>query len=108
MRGLRELDGGLGIVMIAKKADLDDAVRAMQAGVLDYFVGKMDTALATRLEQAVGAGPAAAVRAQHVRSGCAGVCRDVNAHIPRGPVSEPARSIPNWAGWNASTRSVGC
>ncbi|MCC7387234.1 MAG: response regulator [Phycisphaerales bacterium] len=94
VRGLRELDGGLGIVMIAKKADLDDAVRAMQAGVLDYFVGKMDTAaLATRLEQAVAR--ARQQRTEQQRSErLRRVCRDVNAHIPRGPVREPALETP--------------
>ncbi len=55
VRGLRELDGGLGIIMLARKADLDDAVNAMQVGVLDYIVGKIDTTvLSARVEQAVG------------------------------------------------------
>lgn len=95
VRGLRELDGGLGIVMLARKADLDDAVRAMQAGVLDYFVGKIDTAaLASRVEQAVAR--ARQQRTEQQRSErLRRVCRDVNAHIPKGPVSEPALESPD-------------
>lgn len=94
VRGLRELDGGLGIVMLAKKADLDDAVRAMQAGVLDYFIGKVDTtALASRVERAVAR--ARQQRSEQQRSErLRRVCRDVNAHIPKGPVSEPALETP--------------
>lgn len=94
VRGLRELDGGLGIVMLARKADLDDAVRAMQAGVLDFFVGKLDTAaLATRVEQAVAR--ARQHRTEQQRSErLRRVCRDVNAHIPKGPVKEPALETP--------------
>ncbi|QKK07215.1 MAG: response regulator [Planctomycetota bacterium] len=61
VRGLRELDAGLGVVMVAKKANLDDAVCAMRAGVLDFVVGTIDTAaLTARVESAVD-------RARHER-----------------------------------------
>ncbi|MFG0260683.1 MAG: response regulator [Phycisphaerales bacterium JB041] len=54
VRGLRELDAGLGVVMVAKKANLDDAVCAMRAGVLDFVVGTLETAaLTARVESAV-------------------------------------------------------
>ncbi len=94
VRGLRELDGALGIIMLARKAELDDAVRAMQAGVLDFFIGKVDTAaLATRVEVAVARARQHRTeqqRAERLRR----VCRDVNAHIPRGPHAEPALDTP--------------
>lgn len=54
VRGMRELDGGLGVMMLAKKANLDDAVGAMREGVLDFVIGSIDTAaLTARVEHAV-------------------------------------------------------
>ncbi|MBK7406380.1 MAG: response regulator [Phycisphaerales bacterium] len=79
VRGLHELDGGLGVVMLAKKADLDDAVQAMQAGVLDYLVGSMEGAvLTTRIEQAVTRARQIRTQQQRVER-LRRVCRDVNA-----------------------------
>lgn len=61
VRGLRELDAGLGVVMIAKKANLDDTVCAMREGVLDFVIGAVDTAaLTARIEKAIA-------RARHDR-----------------------------------------
>jgi DNA-binding response OmpR family regulator len=81
VRGLLELDGGLGIVMLARKAELDDTVLAMREGVLDYFVGKTETnALTARVEQAVTR--ARQTRNEQQRSErLRRVCRDVNADI---------------------------
>ncbi|MDQ7012847.1 MAG: response regulator [Planctomycetota bacterium] len=54
VRSLHELDGGLGVVMLARKASLDDAVCAMREGVLDFVVGTIDTAaLTARVERAI-------------------------------------------------------
>lgn len=54
VRGLRELDGGLGVVMLARRANLEDTVGAMREGVLDFVIGAIETAaLAERVEQAV-------------------------------------------------------
>lgn len=54
VRGLRELDSALGVVMLARKANLDDAVSAMREGVLDFVIGPIETgALAERVEQAL-------------------------------------------------------
>ena len=85
VRGLLELDGGLGIVMLAQRADLDDTVLAMREGVLDYFVGRVETgALASRVEQAVTR--ARRTRNEQQRSErLRRVCRDVNA----APLPEP-------------------
>ena len=79
VRSLRELDGGLGVVMLAKKAELNDAVLAMQSGVLDYFVGAMEGALlTTRIEQAIARARQIRTQQQRVER-LRRVCRDVNA-----------------------------
>lgn len=55
VRSLHELDRGLGVVMLARKANLDDAVCAMREGVLDYVIGAVDTAALTeRIDNAIG------------------------------------------------------
>lgn len=54
VRGLVELDESLGILMLSRGADLDDAVAAMRLGVLDFLVGRMDAAkMVARVEEAV-------------------------------------------------------
>ncbi|VAX37023.1 hypothetical protein MNBD_PLANCTO03-1328 [hydrothermal vent metagenome] len=92
VRGLRELDGGLGIIMLARKADLEDAVNAMQVGVLDYIVGKIETpVLAARIEQAVGRARQLRneqQRSERLRRVCRGI--DVNHH----PAGTPEENIP--------------
>lgn len=95
VRGLRELDGGLGIIMLARKADLDDAVNAMQVGVLDYIVGKIETTvLAARVEQAVDRARKLRneqQRSERLRRVCRGV--DVNHH----PVGTHEEDAPDMA-----------
>ncbi len=79
VRGMLELDGGLGVVMLARKADMDDAVGAMREGVLDYLVGRLDgAALALRVEHAVGRARRARAQQQRVER-LKRVCRDINS-----------------------------
>ena len=78
LRNLRELDESLGFVLTARKANINDAVQAMQQGVLDLLVGKLDGAdLCQRVEHAVGR--ARQRRHEHMRvERLKRICRDVN------------------------------
>lgn len=79
VRGMLELDGGLGVVMLARKADLDDAVLAMREGVLDLFVGRLDgQSMSARVEQAVTRARRTRAQQQRVER-LKRVCRDISA-----------------------------